>query len=222
MREEGPAALYKGFAPKVLRLAPGGGILLLVVEFTLGVFRQGTFDSLHAYTVADFFLQPWVHHTYKMTTCYTWHITLDRNADTSPFKQCQNTNWVAQPQNGKYKMLTPHRGIFFVHRNHDVDHQPSSIRARRTGRQTFSLSRPQCTRQPWLPVSTSSHSFRAQLRARQSSQRQKHRLLATHTGRSLSLQLVVPPRCYTGTGRYPPLWPRLAPRPRQACVTQSD
>ncbi|KAF8549395.1 mitochondrial carrier, partial [Imleria badia] len=40
MREEGPAALYKGFVPKVLRLAPGGGILLLVVEFTLGVFRQ--------------------------------------------------------------------------------------------------------------------------------------------------------------------------------------
>lgn len=41
MREEGPAALYKGFLPKVLRLAPGGGVLLLVVEFTLGVFRQG-------------------------------------------------------------------------------------------------------------------------------------------------------------------------------------
>jgi hypothetical protein len=41
MREEGPAALYKGFAPKVLRLAPGGGVLLLVVEFTLNMFRQG-------------------------------------------------------------------------------------------------------------------------------------------------------------------------------------
>ncbi|KAI9457863.1 mitochondrial carrier [Boletus coccyginus] len=40
MREEGPAALYKGFVPKVLRLAPGGGVLLLVVEFTLGVFRK--------------------------------------------------------------------------------------------------------------------------------------------------------------------------------------
>ena len=40
-REEGPAALYKGFVPKVLRLAPGGGVLLLVVEFTLGVFRKG-------------------------------------------------------------------------------------------------------------------------------------------------------------------------------------
>ncbi|KAK2460419.1 hypothetical protein APHAL10511_007584 [Amanita phalloides] len=39
-REEGMAALYKGFVPKVLRLAPGGGVLLLVVEFTLGVFRK--------------------------------------------------------------------------------------------------------------------------------------------------------------------------------------
>ncbi|KAF9261000.1 mitochondrial carrier [Marasmius fiardii PR-910] len=39
-REEGPAALYKGFVPKVLRLAPGGGVLLLVVEFTLGMFRK--------------------------------------------------------------------------------------------------------------------------------------------------------------------------------------
>jgi len=40
MREEGPAALYKGFVPKVLRLAPGGGVLLLVVEVTLGAFRK--------------------------------------------------------------------------------------------------------------------------------------------------------------------------------------
>ncbi|KAF6756260.1 mitochondrial carrier domain-containing protein [Ephemerocybe angulata] len=39
-REEGLAALYKGFLPKVLRLAPGGGVLLLVVEATLGVFRK--------------------------------------------------------------------------------------------------------------------------------------------------------------------------------------
>jgi len=39
-REEGAAALYKGFAPKVLRLAPGGGVLLLVVEFTLDIFRK--------------------------------------------------------------------------------------------------------------------------------------------------------------------------------------
>jgi len=42
MREEGPVALYKGFIPKVLRLAPGGGVLLLVVEFTLEVFRKST------------------------------------------------------------------------------------------------------------------------------------------------------------------------------------
>ncbi|KAF8331985.1 mitochondrial carrier domain-containing protein [Cantharellus anzutake] len=39
-REEGVRALYKGFVPKVLRLAPGGGVLLLVVEFTLGLFRK--------------------------------------------------------------------------------------------------------------------------------------------------------------------------------------
>jgi len=39
-REEGPAALYKGFVPKVLRLAPGGGVLLLVVEATLNFFRK--------------------------------------------------------------------------------------------------------------------------------------------------------------------------------------
>lgn len=43
LREEGPAALYKGFVPKVLRLAPGGGVLLLVVEFTLTAFRKGAF-----------------------------------------------------------------------------------------------------------------------------------------------------------------------------------
>ncbi|KAF8315251.1 mitochondrial carrier [Clavulina sp. PMI_390] len=39
-REEGFAALYKGFVPKVLRLAPGGGVLLLVVEATLTMFRK--------------------------------------------------------------------------------------------------------------------------------------------------------------------------------------
>ncbi|CAK9779856.1 putative organic acid transporter [Cutaneotrichosporon oleaginosum] len=39
-REEGMGALYKGFAPKVLRLAPGGGVLLLVVEALSSVFRK--------------------------------------------------------------------------------------------------------------------------------------------------------------------------------------
>jgi solute carrier family 25 2-oxodicarboxylate transporter 21 len=45
-REEGLVALYKGFVPKVLRLAPGGGVLLLVVEFTLGVFRKSNVNSI--------------------------------------------------------------------------------------------------------------------------------------------------------------------------------
>lgn len=39
-REEGIGALYKGFTPKVLRLAPGGGVLLLVVEALSSVFRK--------------------------------------------------------------------------------------------------------------------------------------------------------------------------------------
>jgi len=39
-REEGIGALYKGFVPKVLRLGPGGGVLLLVVEATMAVFRK--------------------------------------------------------------------------------------------------------------------------------------------------------------------------------------
>lgn len=39
-REEGASALYKGFTPKVLRLAPGGGVLLLVVEVVLEQWRR--------------------------------------------------------------------------------------------------------------------------------------------------------------------------------------
>ena len=31
--------IMPGFTPKVLRLAPGGGVLLLVVEFTLETVR---------------------------------------------------------------------------------------------------------------------------------------------------------------------------------------
>lgn len=45
LREEGAAALYKGFVPKVLRLAPGGGVLLLVVEAVLGMVRKSEWDG---------------------------------------------------------------------------------------------------------------------------------------------------------------------------------
>lgn len=40
LREEGVGALYKGFLPKVVRLAPGGGLLLLVVETVNGQVRH--------------------------------------------------------------------------------------------------------------------------------------------------------------------------------------
>lgn len=40
MREEGFGALYKGFLPKVLRLGPGGGILLVVFTGMMDFFRQ--------------------------------------------------------------------------------------------------------------------------------------------------------------------------------------
>src|SRR5258708_4667689 len=39
-RQEGVRALWKGFVPKVLRLAPGGGVLLLVVEVVSEGFRK--------------------------------------------------------------------------------------------------------------------------------------------------------------------------------------
>jgi len=39
-REEGFAALYKGFLPKVLRLGPGGGILLVVYTGVCDFFRD--------------------------------------------------------------------------------------------------------------------------------------------------------------------------------------
>jgi solute carrier family 25 2-oxodicarboxylate transporter 21 len=38
-REEGLLALYKGYLPKVLRLGPGGGILLMVYEVIAGYLR---------------------------------------------------------------------------------------------------------------------------------------------------------------------------------------
>ncbi|GJN71967.1 putative mitochondrial oxodicarboxylate carrier [Purpureocillium lilacinum] len=40
LREEGPAALYKGFLPKVLRLGPGGGVLLVVFTTVSDMFRK--------------------------------------------------------------------------------------------------------------------------------------------------------------------------------------
>ncbi|KFH41131.1 Mitochondrial 2-oxodicarboxylate carrier-like protein [Hapsidospora chrysogenum ATCC 11550] len=39
-REEGFSALYKGFLPKVLRLGPGGGILLVVFTGVMDMFRK--------------------------------------------------------------------------------------------------------------------------------------------------------------------------------------
>lgn len=40
LREEGFGALYKGFLPKVLRLGPGGGILLVVYTNCMDYFRS--------------------------------------------------------------------------------------------------------------------------------------------------------------------------------------
>ncbi|OCK83085.1 mitochondrial 2-oxodicarboxylate carrier [Lepidopterella palustris CBS 459.81] len=40
MKEEGFSALYKGFLPKVLRLGPGGGILLVVFTGVTDFFRK--------------------------------------------------------------------------------------------------------------------------------------------------------------------------------------
>lgn len=39
-KEEGVSALYKGFVPKVLRLGPGGGILLVVFTTCIDFFRS--------------------------------------------------------------------------------------------------------------------------------------------------------------------------------------
>lgn len=40
MKEEGFSALYKGFAPKLLRLGPGGGILIVVYTGVMDFFRS--------------------------------------------------------------------------------------------------------------------------------------------------------------------------------------
>jgi len=45
-KEEGFAALYKGFLPKVIRLGPGGGILLVVYTGVMDFFRKMRDDKL--------------------------------------------------------------------------------------------------------------------------------------------------------------------------------
>jgi solute carrier family 25 2-oxodicarboxylate transporter 21 len=39
-KEEGFGALYKGFIPKVLRLGPGGGILLVVFTAVIDYWKK--------------------------------------------------------------------------------------------------------------------------------------------------------------------------------------
>jgi solute carrier family 25 2-oxodicarboxylate transporter 21 len=45
LKEEGFGALYKGFLPKVLRLGPGGGILLVVFTGVMDFFRTMRGDA---------------------------------------------------------------------------------------------------------------------------------------------------------------------------------
>lgn len=45
MKEEGVGALYKGFVPKVLRLGPGGGILLVVFTSVIDFFQKFRSDA---------------------------------------------------------------------------------------------------------------------------------------------------------------------------------
>ena len=45
-REEGFRALYKGFAPKVLRLGPGGGVLLVKTHLNKTNLIQVVFDQV--------------------------------------------------------------------------------------------------------------------------------------------------------------------------------
>jgi len=44
-REEGYGALYKGFVPKVVRLGPGGGILLVVFEYVSKVLKEWSLQN---------------------------------------------------------------------------------------------------------------------------------------------------------------------------------
>ncbi|KAF3929194.1 Mitoferrin [Arthrobotrys entomopaga] len=52
-REEGFAALYKGFLPKVLRLGPGGGILLVVYTNVMEFFERARDKAQEAITTAS-------------------------------------------------------------------------------------------------------------------------------------------------------------------------
>ncbi|EPS40732.1 hypothetical protein H072_5378 [Dactylellina haptotyla CBS 200.50] len=52
-REEGFAALYKGFLPKVLRLGPGGGILLVVYTNVIEFFEKARDKAQEAATTAS-------------------------------------------------------------------------------------------------------------------------------------------------------------------------
>lgn len=47
MKEEGFGALYKGFLPKVLRLGPGGGILLVVFTGVMDFFKKMRGEEVH-------------------------------------------------------------------------------------------------------------------------------------------------------------------------------
>ena len=49
-KEEGFWALYKGFVPKVLRLGPGGGILLVVYNTLMDVFGKYKLSGVSAQT----------------------------------------------------------------------------------------------------------------------------------------------------------------------------
>ncbi|KAJ6259111.1 Mitoferrin [Drechslerella dactyloides] len=51
-REEGFAALYKGFLPKVLRLGPGGGILLVVYTGVIEFFEKARAKAQEAVTTS--------------------------------------------------------------------------------------------------------------------------------------------------------------------------
>ncbi|KAF3909847.1 Mitoferrin [Orbilia brochopaga] len=51
-REEGFAALYKGFLPKVLRLGPGGGILLVVYTGVIEFFEKARAKAEEAITTS--------------------------------------------------------------------------------------------------------------------------------------------------------------------------